>query len=38
MHAAQLNGLLDALLLAALEDGRRHGYAVMEGKPWPSTV
>ncbi len=30
MHAEQLKGHLDALLLAALEDGPRHGYAVME--------
>jgi DNA-binding PadR family transcriptional regulator len=30
MKAEQLKGHLDALLLAALEDGPRHGYAVME--------
>jgi DNA-binding PadR family transcriptional regulator len=30
MQAEQLKGHLDALLLAALEDGPRHGYAVME--------
>jgi len=30
MKADQLKGHLDALLLAALEDGPRHGYAVME--------
>ncbi len=30
MRAEQLKGHLDALLLAALEDGPRHGYAVME--------
>jgi PadR family transcriptional regulator PadR len=31
MRAEELKGHLDALLLAALEDGPRHGYAVMEG-------
>jgi DNA-binding PadR family transcriptional regulator len=30
MQAEQLKGHLDALLLAALEGGPRHGYAVME--------
>jgi len=30
MQAEQLKGHLVALLLAALEDGPRHGYAVME--------
>ncbi|HXB50894.1 MAG TPA: helix-turn-helix transcriptional regulator [Streptosporangiaceae bacterium] len=30
MKAEQLKGHLDALLLAALETGPRHGYAVME--------
>src|SRR5215469_10081508 len=30
MRAEELKGRLDALLLAALEDGPRHGYAVME--------
>ncbi len=30
MKAEQLKGHLDALLLAALEDGPMHGYAVME--------
>jgi len=30
MRAEQLKGHLDALLLAALERGPRHGYAVME--------
>ena len=30
MRAEQLKGHLDALLLAALEDGPRHGYAVIE--------
>jgi PadR family transcriptional regulator PadR len=30
MKADQLKGHLDALLLAALEDGPMHGYAVME--------
>lgn len=30
MKAELLKGHLDALLLAALEDGPRHGYAVME--------
>jgi DNA-binding PadR family transcriptional regulator len=30
MRAELLKGHLDALLLAALEDGPRHGYAVME--------
>jgi PadR family transcriptional regulator, regulatory protein PadR len=30
MKAEQLKGHLDALLLAALEGGPRHGYAVME--------
>lgn len=30
MRAEQLKGHLDGLLLAALEDGPRHGYAVME--------
>jgi DNA-binding PadR family transcriptional regulator len=30
MQAEQLKGHLDALLLAALEDGPRHGYAVIE--------
>lgn len=30
MHAEQLKGHLDALLLASLESGPRHGYAVME--------
>ncbi len=30
MQAEQLKGHLDALLLAALERGPRHGYAVME--------
>ena len=30
MRAEQLKGHLDALLLAALEGGPRHGYAVME--------
>ena len=30
MRAEVLKGHLDALLLAALEDGPRHGYAVME--------
>jgi DNA-binding PadR family transcriptional regulator len=30
MRAGELKGHLDGLLLAALEDGPRHGYAVME--------
>ena len=30
MRAEALKGHLDGLLLAALEDGPRHGYAVME--------
>jgi len=30
MRAEELKGHLDALLLAALEGGPRHGYAVME--------
>ena len=30
MRAEELKGHLDALLLAALEDAPRHGYAVME--------
>jgi DNA-binding PadR family transcriptional regulator len=30
MRAEELRGHLDGLLLAALEDGPRHGYAVME--------
>ena len=30
MRAEELKGHLDAVLLAALEDGPRHGYAVME--------
>jgi PadR family transcriptional regulator, regulatory protein PadR len=30
MRAEELKGHLDALLLAALEDGPRHGYAVVE--------
>jgi len=30
MRAEELNGHLDALLLAALEGGPRHGYAVIE--------
>jgi DNA-binding PadR family transcriptional regulator len=30
MRAEELKGHLDALLLAALEDGPRHGYAVIE--------
>ena len=30
MRAEELKGHLDALLLAALEHGPRHGYAVME--------
>jgi DNA-binding PadR family transcriptional regulator len=30
MRAEQLKGHLDAMLLAALEDEPRHGYAVME--------
>lgn len=30
MRAELLKGHLDAVLLAALEDGPRHGYAVME--------
>ena len=30
MRAEELKGHLDAMLLAALEDGPRHGYAVME--------
>lgn len=30
MRAEELKGHLDALLLAALEDSPRHGYAVME--------
>lgn len=30
MRAEELRGHLDSLLLAALEDGPRHGYAVME--------
>lgn len=30
MRADELKGHLDAMLLAALEDGPRHGYAVME--------
>lgn len=30
MRAEQLKGHLDGLLLAVLEDGPRHGYAVME--------
>jgi DNA-binding PadR family transcriptional regulator len=30
MRAEELKGHLDSLLLAALEDGPRHGYAVIE--------
>jgi PadR family transcriptional regulator, regulatory protein PadR len=30
MRAEELKGHLDALILAALEDGPRHGYAVIE--------
>ena len=30
MRGEELKGHLDALLLAALEDGPRHGYAVIE--------
>ena len=30
MRAEELKGHLDAVLLAALEGGPRHGYAVME--------
>ena len=30
MRAEELKGHLDALLLAVLEDGPRHGYAVIE--------
>jgi DNA-binding PadR family transcriptional regulator len=30
MRAEELKGHLDALLLASLEDGPRHGYAVIE--------
>ena len=30
MRAEELKGHLDAMLLAALEEGPRHGYAVME--------
>jgi PadR family transcriptional regulator, regulatory protein PadR len=30
MRGGELKGHLDALLLAALEDGPRHGYAVIE--------
>jgi PadR family transcriptional regulator, regulatory protein PadR len=30
MRGEELKGHLDALLLASLEDGPRHGYAVME--------
>ena len=30
MRGEELKGHLDALLLAALEDGARHGYAVIE--------
>jgi DNA-binding PadR family transcriptional regulator len=30
MRAEELKGHLDAILLAALEDGPRHGYAVIE--------
>ena len=30
MSAQALKGHLDGMLLAALEDGPRHGYAVME--------
>jgi PadR family transcriptional regulator, regulatory protein PadR len=30
MRAEELKGHLDALLLAAVEDGPRHGYAVIE--------
>jgi DNA-binding PadR family transcriptional regulator len=30
MRPEELKGHLDAMLLAALEDGPRHGYAVME--------
>jgi PadR family transcriptional regulator PadR len=30
MRAEELKGHLDALLLAALEDGPRHGYAMIE--------
>lgn len=30
MRAEELKGYLDALLLAALEDGSRHGYTVIE--------
>ena len=30
MRAEELKGHLDAVLLAALEDGPRHGYAMME--------
>lgn len=30
MRAEELRGHLDSLLLAALEDGPRHGYAVMD--------
>ena len=30
MRAEELKGHLDAMLLAALEDGPQHGYAVIE--------
>jgi len=30
MRAQDLKGHLDSMLLAALENGRRHGYAVIE--------
>jgi PadR family transcriptional regulator PadR len=30
MRSEELKGHLDSLLLAALEDGPRHGYAIME--------
>ena len=30
MRAEELKGHLDAVLLAAVEDGPRHGYALME--------
>jgi DNA-binding PadR family transcriptional regulator len=37
MRAEELKGHLDALLLAALETGPRHGYAVIEAAGWTQT-
>ena len=38
MRAEELKGHLDALLLAALENGPRHGYAVIEAESGPAAL